>query len=144
MADIYIQFSEEISAKPKEMAWLKNRIAEIETTGDAQLLERYGIDALADPRFEAEVDFREKFEEVWFYSDDVGNPWHVAALMQDMFLHFKRDQWCFAISWSYTCSKPRAGEFGGGTHFVTADSIETVDTHTFRDQKQREWNLKTK
>lgn len=145
MADNYIQFSEGLYVTPEQSTWLKARIAEIESTEDQAILERYEVQILSD---ENPLDFQVKFgpdgddDSVWFYAEESGNPWQVAILVQDMFRHFKDHQSSFAISWSMSCSKPREAEFGGGTYFVTAETIEVCDSHSFRDEKIRDWQLK--
>ena len=59
---------------------------------------------------------------LWVYAEESGNPDNVAWLVQKFLKKFRPDQ-CWSLTYATTCSKPRAGEFGGGAVFVTADAI---------------------
>ena len=51
---------------------------------------------------------------VWFHTDDYGNPEHVEMVARELIERLEIDK-PFICSWSYTCSKPRIDEFGGGS-----------------------------
>lgn len=54
---------------------------------------------------------------IWFYVNESGSPEHVAFIAEKLVDEFEIDE-PFASSWSYTCSKPRIDEFGGGAFVV--------------------------
>ena len=48
-----------------------------------------------------------------------------------------RPQQSWSMTYSITCSKPRAGEFGGGAVFVTADEIHLQSAYEFVSERQQ-------
>ncbi len=57
-----------------------------------------------------------------------------AHLVQKFLKQFApNDSW--SLTWATTCSKPRAGEFGGGAVFVTASDIKWNDSYDFVEQQ---------
>lgn len=60
----------------------------------------------------------------------------VAIFVQAFLKKFHPDH-CFTMAWSFTCSKMRSGDFGGGAVFVTADKMEYMDTHSWLAKKAR-------
>ncbi len=150
MADNYTQFSEVLKVDEGDVAWLEERMRLFENPPDDEDTEAWDLfEALCieyniemdDPEliFNSEIDN----DEVWFYSHEGGDPWHVAKLVQDLFRARHPDS-CFKISWSFSCSKPKVGEFSGGSAFVTAESIEICDPFIFLEDKEREWELRAK
>jgi hypothetical protein len=67
---------------------------------------------------------------LWFHVEEGGYPDRVAHLVQKFLQKFRPDQY-WTLSYATTCSKPRAGEFGGGCVFVTATKIEWCTTWDF-------------
>jgi len=67
---------------------------------------------------------------LWVYSQESGNPDNVAWLVQRLLKKFRPDL-CWSLTYATTCSKPRAGEFGGGAVFATADEIRWENAHDF-------------
>jgi len=60
---------------------------------------------------------------VWFYGQESINVDHVEAMARELIEQLEIDA-PFFCSWSYTCSKPRIDEFGGGA-FVIKRGYET-------------------
>lgn len=48
----------------------------------------------------------------------------------------------FGFEWAATCSKLRAGEFGGGYYVITADGIEGGDTYSLMNAALDKLNVK--
>jgi len=54
---------------------------------------------------------------VWIYSDETINPERAEALVRELVEELDLPG-VYVCSWSYTCSKPRIDEFGGGAFAV--------------------------
>ena len=54
---------------------------------------------------------------VWFCHDESANPDHIETMAKTLLDELELDE-PFVFSWSYTCSKPRLNEFGGGACVV--------------------------
>lgn len=59
------------------------------------------------------LDINLELDGVWFSYDESINPDHLEAVARDLIEELEVDK-PFYASWSYTCSKPRLDEFGGG------------------------------
>lgn len=73
--------------------------------------------------------------ELWFShnSDDgYGDITGACEIIQWLQRNYHAEQRVF-FTWSFSCSKKRLGEFGGGAALVTADSIQTVATEQLAD-----------
>lgn len=110
MADNYLQFSEVIpNLTEEEEAWLRSKL---------------NSDAEYDD--EEYRDFCWRFDAVgrqlWIYAEEYGNPDDVVELVQEYLRKFHPDK-TWGIEYSYTCSKPRVGQFSGGYLLVSADEI---------------------
>ena len=171
MADNYLEFSEVIAnlTEPEE-AWLKEQLHPIHVFGDKE----YSEDAVAAELADTDADWtgvrflRDKkdydpqcdvlgFEfsfhddcdpegwsrHLWVYAEESGWTDNVAWLVQKFLKKFRPDQ-CWSLTYSTTCSKPRAGEFGGGAVFVTADSICRQNAYDFIEDQRAEFNAKKK
>lgn len=158
MANNYLQFSEIIArlSQPEE-AWLKEQLESICVYGE----EEYPKDAVPVELADREPDwsgvrflrdkedhdpcwdslgFEYRFHDdpgeggwgrhLWLYAEECGNPDNAAHLVQKFLKQFRPDQW-WSITYATTCSKPRAGEFGGGAIFVTADKIAWQNAYDF-------------
>ena len=62
-------------------------------------------------------DDEDETDGVLFSYDENCNPEHVAKFAQALLDELEIDE-PFIFSWSYTCSRPRIGEFGGGACVV--------------------------
>jgi hypothetical protein len=81
---------------------------------------------------------------VWFHGEENCNVESVAAITKELVEQLEIDE-PFYCSWSYTCSKPRIDEFGGGAFVVQRgkdtywiDSMCHVQDKKNQDQKVRE------
>ena len=70
------------------------------------------------------ADITTELDGVWFCHDESINPEHVEVVAKALVEELGIDE-PFICSWSYTCSKPRLGEFGGGA-FAVQKGRDTV------------------
>ena len=169
MADNYLQFSEVIAnlSEPEE-AWLKDQLQPIRVFGDkehpedavpAELADtdadwtgaRYLRDKTDhDPDWDAlgfEYSFHDDHDtegwgrHLWVYAEESGCPDNIAWLAQKFLRKFRPDQ-CWSLTYATTCSKPRAGEFGGGAVFVTADTIRWENAYDFIENQRATFRRK--
>jgi len=70
---------------------------------------------------------------LWLHAEEGADLERIAHLVQKFLKHFRPDQ-CWSLTYATTCSKPRAGEFGGGAVFVTADQVEWQNAYDFVEQ----------
>ena len=147
MADNFITFSEILpNLKQEEEAWLKDFLArpeesEFESWTDEQReawLKEHDVDDLYDwPGFEYRFNETEDWGRyLWIYAEELGSTRLVGMAVQ-AFLKTFRPKDCFTLSYAATCSKLRAGEFGGGAIFVTADSIDEMDSADWACEKMK-------
>lgn len=139
MANNYVLFSEGLRVTAKDVAWIKAEIDKFENAptdedsdeyrGFLGLCEEYEVEP--DIGLEFQVEYYNK--QVIFYSEEGGNWYHVAKLVQNLFRAHYPDA-AFTIGWAETCSRPRPGEFGGGGAVVTAEKIEAMSTWKFFDK----------
>jgi hypothetical protein len=61
--------------------------------------------------------------------------------VQKFLKKFRPDQ-CWSLTYATTCSKPRAGEFGGGAVFVTADEIKWQNAYDFIEDQRAAFKAK--
>jgi hypothetical protein len=164
MADYYTQFSEVLShLTADEEAWLRQQLAHVHVFGDKE----YADDELPgnlDPdkadwsgfrawRDREDLDgdtlgFEYRFDSngewgcyLWMYAEESGEPESVAQLVQKFLGRFCPDQ-CWGLTFAGTCSKPRAGAFGGGAVFVTADEIKWNDAHDFVEKERQAFDTR--
>ena len=139
MADNYLQFSESLDdLTPKEVRWLKDQLAEDETTGCPTFLKDYQERTDDD---DTDCGFQYEFREgsdarryLWICAEEHGDAERVAHLVRKFLQQFHPDQ-CWSLTYATTCSKPRVGEFGGGAVFVTADAIRWQNAYEFVEQQ---------
>ena len=158
MADNYLEFSEVVAnlTEPEE-AWLKEQLQAISVFGEHEYPEDDVPTELAgtepdwagtrflrdksdcDPNWDGlgfEYSFHDDHDvggwgrHLWLYTEGWGNPSNAAWLVRKFLKKFRPDQ-CWGLTYATTCSKPRAGEFGGGAVFVTADKICGQDAQEF-------------
>jgi len=135
MANIYMQFSEELPLETEEEhEWIRNALKGI----DPDLLEEgreEELEAWCDAR-QIDKDSAEYFPmfgwgitigRLWVYSEESADLDHVVGVVQS-FLRKFRPKSCCCLQYAETCSRPRIGEFGGGAVFVTADNVNWLNT----------------
>lgn len=151
MANNYLQFSEVLShLTVEEKTWLKGQLEVVSVFGDQEYAEGdvpsdmdstddewYGCRAWRDlldydPNDGVPIGFEYEFHDddsaggwgchLWLYTEESGSPERVAHLVQKFLRRFRPNE-SWSLTYATTCSKPRAGEFGGGAVFVTADAI---------------------
>ena len=73
---------------------------------------------------------------VWFHYDESITPEHVEEIAKALIEELEINE-PFYCSWSYTCSKPRIDEFGGGAFVIQrgketfwVDAMNTCKIHT--------------
>jgi hypothetical protein len=138
MANNYCQWSEYFPINSKaESDWLKSvlsvdisRYENADELSKSQLIQKilgefFGVEISVDdadffPGFSKE--FNDDNSGVYVYAEDFGNIEVAATIFQAFLKKFRPDDY-FKIQWANTCSKPRAGEFGGGAVFITASNI---------------------
>jgi hypothetical protein len=125
MADYFAQFSALFFEKltQEEEAWLKHMLS-LDSENDAIELEATlpGVDLeYGWPGFDGSID-REVDPRLWVRSEDSFCPENVAALLQAFILRFRPTD-IVSFTWAGVCSRPVAGEFGGGWAVVSADDI---------------------
>lgn len=160
MADSYLEFSETLDdLTSQEEQWLRKQLEIISVCGDREYAEGdvphdmgdtehwHGCRAWRDlPEFDPESDplvgFEYEFLEangrerrhLWFHAQECGYPDRVAHLVQKFLRTFRPNQY-WTLSYAATCSKPRAGEFGGGCVFVTASEIVSYCSWDFLEDR---------
>ena len=72
---------------------------------------------------------------LWFFAEESGTPDNVAWLVRKFLKQFRPGE-CWSLTYAATCSKPRAGEFGGGAVFVTAEKIKWQDARSYIEREQ--------
>lgn len=162
MANNYLEFSSTLdNLSREEEAWLREQlevvcvVAGVEYAGEQPPERLVGQDcwkgcrawrdlAEYDPESDGLVGFGYAFVDgaggegrcLWFHAEENGSPEQVAHLVQKFLQRFRPDQ-CWALSYAFTCSKPRAGHFGGGCAFVTAQEIQWCCTADFLAARTR-------
>lgn len=134
MANNYIEFSEYVTTKTEaELDWWIKKIEELEALGE-----------LDDPTEDQEelgqasCYFGIEGKSIWVHADEGGNLEVIADIVQ-MFLKENCPDNSWSMTWAFTCSKPRIGEFGGGGVFVTAESQQWFDPTTQIDEARWAW-----
>jgi hypothetical protein len=119
MANNYLQFSFAVdSVKPDEAIWLRT---EHQTLSEA-------ADGLG---FEIEFDHADAV--FYIFAEEHGDVDQVATFLQ-RFIRAFRPEDHIGFQWAETCSKPRAGEFGGGCVLVTANRCDFDSTDAALDR----------
>ena len=135
MANNYCQFSCALEAPtPKEIKWLKKKLEELEEQQE---------DDYEGMNFQANIEIADAAggKMLWIHADESGSPDDVANFVQ-AFLVANRPKDSFVFSWSFTCSKPRLDEFGGGACFVTAKKMKFFDAQSLAGALQEKHNKK--
>ena len=144
MANNYCQWSEYISLNNKEEAdWMKDVLhlnaSKYETPEDENLDDSEVVQKILSKHFgiELSVDDTECFpgfshnfhndQGAHIYAEEFGDIGTAAIILQAFLKKFRPNEY-FSVQWADTCSKPRAGEFGGGAVFITANNLEWMHT----------------
>jgi hypothetical protein len=75
------------------------------------------------------------------YCEDSGDPEPAAFFIQRVLEHEGSNE-CVLFEYAFTCSKPRAGEFGGGAAFITRDTIEYLQIGEWFKEQKAAWEAK--
>jgi hypothetical protein len=137
MADSYSQFSEVIDKiKKREDKWV-NEILRMPTETDEEVMKVYDAlglevdlepDALDNwPNFEWSIYNDTKHKRLHLYAEDQFDENHLIWFVQAFLRRFRPTQ-IFTMTGAGTCSKPRAGEFGGWWLAISANGIEGGNT----------------
>ena len=158
MANNYLQFSECICIEAEEFEWAEKYLgildefygledAEAEAHPDYKLyrsvLDTFEIDMDAESfDFEWDIENRKKNSALLcIFSEESGNLENAALFIQQFLRKFRPDGYV-SLTWAATCSKMRAGEFGGGAAFITAENIEFMDSYSWVDKQIAEFKEK--
>lgn len=118
MANNCLRFSEQIDlADEVQAAWVRKQL------GDSD-------------GFEWEIIDESGKRTLLLFAEESGDPHAVARFVQ-AFLRRFRPNGSFSLTYAAYCEKPRLGEFGGGAIYVTAESIESFDTHEWVAERTR-------
>ncbi len=139
MPNNYLQFSEQLVLKNhEEKVWFERYMAASSSDSEGWDDEakpvseeaKFWHEILGDDDFACfEWELEEEPLHIWFHADEAGSPNQVAELVKRFFKEMRPEgKDGFAISWSETCSKMRAGEFGGGACLITKDEIHYLNT----------------
>ena len=101
MANNYCESSSKLYLKPEHLEKAR------------EILARVAGEIEADPEDSLGVLIDVDDDGVWFRGEESINPDNVAMVAQELLDELEIDE-PFVFSWSYTCSKPRIDEFGGG------------------------------
>jgi hypothetical protein len=71
---------------------------------------------------------------LWLYAVEWGNLEQVLHLVRKFLKRFRPEQ-SGGLTYALSCSKPRAGEFGGGGYLVTAEEATGMDGHEFVERQ---------
>lgn len=155
MANNYLQFSEVLTLKnPKEAEWVKRRLGLFKRVGESddpeshpeysdyeKMVKQY-VNHGDDPVIEFDWNIEQRRADgrflLYIFSEESGNIDQAAIFVQEFLLNFTPDK-CFYISWAETCSRPRAGEFGGGAAFITAKKIQWMNIADWCDDKRKKF-----
>lgn len=121
MADNYFLFIEEIKTESDDAAkWIEKRLeaAREDDEGGICAFEREGT-------------------KVWVYSEEYADMNRLVDILAEYQKTFG-DQKAIVLTWAYTCSKPRPGEFGGGAAVIVGGKIESLETRDWADKLARE------
>ena len=152
MANNYTLWSESIRFQnQEEIEWMKSilnfDVSEFESNKDACVAfsEDFNIDLEEDaiecwPEFEYNLSEKEGI--VYLYSEGEGNFSNLLLLVQEFLSKFRKNEF-FCIEWADTCSKPRAGEFGGGAAFITANDTKYMSTSDWMRQQITDFESST-
>lgn len=125
MAQNYMQFSEVIdNLTVKEHDWFKKALALNDDGGYDDGVEPPAWWDDGSENFGFDYELGE--DEIHFYSEEYGNIHTVQALVSEFISLFRKD-YVFTLSWSESCSKMRAGEFGGGGMIVALDETRFMN-----------------
>jgi hypothetical protein len=141
MANYYLGFSAMLLTQNNdELEWCRSKLREYQDSdpGDE--------DWKGDFSFRVETKEKDGQDGIWFYTEENGEPSHVADFVQEFLKRFDRpDVW--VMEWSNWCEKPRLDAYGGGAVVVTKDGQEWLSTSLWVDlmtEKLQKATKKTK
>ncbi len=169
MADNYLEFSELLTnLSDEEAAWLENQLEIVQLRDGVEVEESTASAESADSTkptwtgcrayvdmddydgtYGGDVGFEYEFYEqhdkkgryLWIYAEEHGYVDRVAHLVQKFLRQFRPDQ-TWSLTYSVTCSKPRAGDFGGGAVVVSATDIKWFNAWDFVEEQKHKSKLR--
>ena len=163
MANNYQQFSETLEINTaEELAWWKSQLDEVivdefgsivseasDTTATAPRFMALGRQAgvfsdqedLSTPGFDWEFlgSVAQQSASLWVYAEESGELERLAYVVSEFLKSFHPDEF-WSLTYAATCSKPCAGEFGGGAVFVTAARIQWTNAHDWAEERAMEFD----
>lgn len=146
MANSYTSFIThlaELTAEEKD--WVQQELATPEDFDDWPLPKQQEWTKLHGKEPEHWPDFQHTLEgdgpDRWILSlffQENGNLDQVCNFIQT-FLEKFRPKDCHSFEWAFTCSKMRAGEFGGGAAFITAEKQTFMVTNNWLREMKTAW-----
>lgn len=143
MANNYVQFSEILQLdSDEEKDWFERYLAASSTNGVGWDDEsnpiskeaKFWDNTLDNDDESAGFYWKIQDDGICLYSEESGNPHHVACLVQQFLKEMRPTaNKGFSIGWAEVCSEPRAGEFGGGAIFVTKEKIHYMSVWQWLD-----------
>lgn len=136
MADHFTKFAVELTAlTDAEVAWVVEALGwDPDEDPDAEDPPWWDDQAMG-PGFDHELDRQAR--EVLLYGEESGNVECLAEFVLAFVVKFRPDE-IVEIEWAETCSRTRAGEFGGGACVVSREGIEWMATSTWASRKVKE------
>lgn len=133
MADYYLLFSCELDELDSEqVAWCQGRLAELREAHES--LELTHDEARGADFAWAIEDVGDGLKKLTMHSDGFGSVDHVTNFVQE-FLRKFRPMDCWLMSLACTCDQPLVDAFGGGSAFVTAETINFVDAQSWAHER---------
>lgn len=131
MANNYTSFSCFLPLTPEQTAYATELLLQMEdyNSDDPEPSIR---DLMTDTEC---VEFAHKPQKdgYWFYTEGSGNPEQLALFIQHLIEYFNLPP--FGFDWSYSCSKPRIDEFGGGAIWIAREGFEWLSTDSWLYEK---------
>lgn len=152
MANNYLQFSMIVPLKSEpEQAWCRASLTALTKllSGEEKGVQKFASDIAwvvmeglrkdwSHQGFEWSItpapDKADHVAELWLHADEAGEPEQVAAFLRAYLTKFHPTDSLW-FSWAYTCSKMRAGEFGGGAVVVTASRVTFLDVQDWATRR---------
>lgn len=139
MADYYTELSFEITLpNPEQVPAAAARMRELaeavlEGLPVPDILETFAGE-------DAGVEIKGEYGRISVCDNDSAHTDLVASLVQQILREFD-PAGAVGYEWSYTCTKPVAGGFGGGAAWVTADEVQIHGTSDWLHAREEAWQL---
>jgi len=126
---------EELEGKPEDYPELSDRDRVLAACFKSRTLEERDrlLSVFGYGTFEFEQ-FAKNPKQVWVFAEEYGNIDAIAEIAQVVLAFVEDTDTVFKLTWADTCSKPRAGEFGGGWLIAYAGGCEFGNTHKAADE----------